>query len=67
MMVEPPIGNLMKRMDSRYSLVIAVAKRARELADGDEAQVVCDSDKEVTVAVHELGEGKLSVHEAQSA
>ena len=34
MMVKPPVTDLLKKVDSRYKLVIAVSKRARQLADG---------------------------------
>ncbi len=62
MMMYPPIGELMKRADSRYSLVIAVAKRARELAKPEaEVLVKCDSNKEVTEAVYELYHDKIKV------
>lgn len=64
MMMYPPIGELMKRADSRYSLVIAVAKRARELSQGAEALVQCDSKKEVTEAVYELYHDKLKLIKA---
>lgn len=61
MMMYPPIGELMKRTGSRYSLVIAVAKRARELSQGAEVLVKCDSKKEVTEAVYELYYDKVKV------
>ena len=32
-MIYPPITNLIEKTNSRYSLVIAVAKRAREIAE----------------------------------
>ena len=64
MMMYPPIGELMKRTDSRYSLVIAVAKRARELSQGAEVLVTCDSKKEVTEAVYELYHDKIKVVKA---
>ncbi|MBE7041962.1 MAG: DNA-directed RNA polymerase subunit omega [Ruminococcaceae bacterium] len=63
-MMYPPIGELMKRTDSRYSLVIAVAKRARELSQGAEVLVKCDSKKEVTEAVYELYHDKVKVIKA---
>ncbi len=59
MMIEPSITNLMKKFDSRYTLVIAVAKRAREISavDGQLA-------KPVTEAVVEVAEGKVHVIKA---
>lgn len=61
MMMYPPIGELMKKTDSRYSLVIAVAKRARELSQGEEVLTACDSRKEVTEAVYELYRNKIRI------
>ena len=59
-MIQPPINDLMKTMDSKYSLVIATAKRARAIASGQaEPLVDIDPDKPVTVAVHEIAEGKI--------
>ena len=46
---------------SRYSIVIAAAKRARQLIDGDEPMVQAALDKPVTIAVNELYEGKLKI------
>jgi len=46
---------------SRYSIVIAAAKRARQLIDGDEPMVPAALDKPVTIAVNELYQGKLKI------
>lgn len=47
---------------SRYTIVIAAAKRARQLIDGDEPMVEgVKVDKPVTVAVEELKQGKIEV------
>ena len=35
-MVEPTIDELLTKADSKYSLVCAAAKRAREIVDGAE-------------------------------
>ena len=61
MMIKPSINELDKIVDNRYSLVCAVAKRARELALGDDPLVVSDSDKEVTIAANELYQGKIRI------
>ncbi len=63
MMIEPSINELDKFVDSRYSLVCAVAKRARELSDGSEPLVCCTSEKEVSVAACELAQSKIRVVE----
>jgi DNA-directed RNA polymerase subunit omega len=58
-MINPDIGSLMKNMDSRYTLVIAVAKRARQLNDGFPKFTKYNSDKFVTIAMHEVKENKI--------
>lgn len=63
MMIKPSINELDKVVDNRYSLVCAVAKRARELAQGAEQLVICGSDKEVTIAANELCQGKMRISE----
>ena len=52
-MLYPEISKLMEGMDSRYSLVIATAKRARQLA-ADSAD-----DKTVSRAINEIANGKI--------
>lgn len=46
---------------SRYTIVIAAAKRARQLIDGDEPMVKEISGKPVSTAVEELRENKIKV------
>lgn len=60
MMIEPPINSLLKKVDSRYTLVVAAAKRARQLADGAVKLTKHNSDKPVTVAIHEIDENKIT-------
>ena len=57
MMLRPTMSDLVKKTDSRYSLVIAVAKRARQLTDGAEALAEASSDKKVSVAINEIDQG----------
>ena len=52
---------------SRYTIVIAAAKRARQLVD--HAEPMIDNvkvDKPVSIAVHEIYEGKLKIRQGQS-
>ena len=60
MMIYPSINDLMKRVDSRYTLVIEAAKRARQLADGAEMMINTSSKKFVTIAINEINEGKVA-------
>ncbi len=58
-MIYPPLSALASKASSRYSLVIAAAKRARQIADGAEPLVDCGSKKPVTIAINEIAEGKI--------
>ena len=59
-MIDPSISTLMDKVDSRYTLVVATAKRARQLAEGAHKLTKCNSDKPVTVAIHEISENKIT-------
>ena len=36
MMNEPPINDLLKKSENRYTLAVEVAKRARQLVEGEQ-------------------------------
>ncbi|HOA97300.1 MAG TPA: DNA-directed RNA polymerase subunit omega [Acetivibrio saccincola] len=59
-MIDPPIGSLLEKVDSRYTLVVAAAKRARQLTDGAPKLTECESNKAVSVAINEIDEGKIT-------
>ncbi len=48
-------------VNSRYSIVLATAKRAREIIAGEEPLVKSDSDKPLSIAVDELYKGKIKI------
>ena len=57
-MVNPSTDALMKRVKSRYGLVVLGAKRARQLLDGEELKATqARSTKNVTNALEEIVEG----------
>jgi len=58
-LISPDIKDLMRNMDSRYTLVVTAAKRARQLTGGAEPLTRFRSDKPVTLAIHEIAEGKV--------
>ena len=58
-MVEPTIDELLTKADSKYSLVCAAAKRAREIVDGAEPLNSGNEKKPVTIALQEIGEDKI--------
>lgn len=60
-MINPSIVDLLKRVDNRYSLVVAASKRARQLIEGKEALINVDSTKPVTVAINEINQGAIEI------
>ncbi len=48
-------------VNSRYSIVMATAKRARQIIAGDEALVDDKGKKALSVAVDELNQGKIKI------
>jgi len=59
-MIEPSIGSLLRKIDSRYTLVVAASKRARQLTEGAHKLTGCISDKSVTLAINEINENKIT-------
>jgi DNA-directed RNA polymerase subunit omega len=72
--IDPPIDELLTKVDSKYALVIFASKRARQINDYyadlhegslfDNVGPLVDSsidDKPLSVALHEINEDKLSV------
>lgn len=59
-MLYPSINDLLKNVDSRYTLVLLVSKRARQIVDGSEPFVDPISSKPVSIAVQEVAEGKVT-------
>ncbi len=58
-MLNPSLRNILDQGESKYTLVIAISKRARQLIDGANPMVETTSNKPVTIALEELLEGKL--------
>ncbi len=58
-MIYPSIDDLLKRFDSKYSLVIATAKRGRQLRNGSKRTIDENYKKEVTTALHEINAGNI--------
>lgn len=62
MMIQPSVTDLLKKVENRYTLVNATAKRARMLTAGAQPLSVTKSDKDVTIAIQEIHEGKVRYH-----
>ncbi len=50
-----------KVVNSRYSICIATAKRARQIIDGAEPMVTPKCSKPLSIAVQEIYEGKVNI------
>jgi len=59
-MIYPTLSSLLSKVDSKYTLVVAVAKRARQLIDGQPKLTKVESNKPVTIAINEINEGKIT-------
>ena len=59
MIIAPPITSLAKRVDCRYTLIVEVAKRARQLVAGAEPLIATDENKPVSIAV-ERADGQMA-------
>lgn len=58
-MIYPTLKTLLEKVDSKYTLVVAVSKRARQIVEGQPKLTKVHSNKPVTIAVNEIAEGKI--------
>ena len=58
-MLYPAMADLLKHIDSRYLLVNVIARRARQISIEAEMNHESLEDKPVTIAIHEVADGKL--------
>ncbi len=65
MLIYPSIDSLMQKVDSKYSLVVIAAKRARELQDMEQALGEGHRKKPVTQALEEVNAGIITYHRDQ--
>lgn len=64
-MFNPDLRNVLKNKTSRYSLVTAVAKRAREISGDAQENGEILNDKPVSIALDEIINGKYEVVEPE--
>ncbi|MDE6915888.1 MAG: DNA-directed RNA polymerase subunit omega [Lachnospiraceae bacterium] len=48
-------------VNSRYSIVMATAKRARQIIGGEESLVAAKQTKPLSIAIEELNQGKIKI------
>jgi len=62
-MLKPEIGQLLDECESVYSLVIAIARRSRDVANDALEDKIILNDKPVNIAIDEFGSHKLRIVE----
>ena len=60
MMLYPAMSKLNSYIPNRYMLVNVVARRARQIAEEAEDAGIHLDEKPVTMAIHEVAEGRLN-------
>lgn len=65
MIIDPPITSLSKRADCRYSLIVEVSKRARQIVAGADPLIATTETKPVSIAVREVNEGAITYKQAE--
>ena len=58
--VHPSMDQLLPKVDSKYTLVVLAAKRARQILDGSPVMSELQSTKNVTNALEEVAENKIT-------
>ena len=61
MMTKPSVAELLEKVDNRYLLVIATAKRARQIASGADVLVKTDDVVPDSIAADEIEAGKVTI------
>lgn len=64
MMLYPAIDLLKTKVDSRYTLAVMTAKRARDLIDGKPQLTITENDKPISVATAEVAGDLISYKRA---
>jgi DNA-directed RNA polymerase subunit omega len=65
MMIRPPLEALLDKIENKYALVVAVAKRARVLKEGQLPMVDVASSNPVTVSLEEIAAGKIRIDKSK--
>jgi len=61
------MSQIIKKNDNYYEFVVAVAKRAREIADDSEEEHLILEEKPVKLAVEELATGRYKIRKNSAA
>ncbi len=59
-MINPPIGELLAKVDCRYTLAVEASKRARQLIGGTQPLVTPKDTKPLVIAIEEINRGLIT-------
>ena len=60
MLIDPPIGELLQKVDCRYTLAVEASKRARELIGGSMPLIDTKEFKPLSIAIEEINRGLIT-------
>ena len=60
MMTEPPIGELLEKVDCRYTLAVEASKRAREIIGGSLPLIDTKDSNPLSIAIEEINRGLIT-------
>lgn len=66
MMTEPPIGELLSKVDCRYTLAVEASMRARELIGGSLPLIDTKDSNPLTIAIEEINRGLITYTRPES-
>lgn len=55
----PALNKLLDKVDNKYSLVLVTAKRARQIVDGYNTEIVLENSNPVSISTTEIAEDKI--------
>ncbi len=61
------IDELIEQLGSSYDVIVVMSKRAKQLRDGARPLVETESTNPLTIALHEIAEGKIIVQPSEDA
>lgn len=65
MMIDPPIGELLDKVDCRYTLAVEASKRAREIIGGSQPLIDTKEVKPLAIAIEEINRDLITYERAE--
>ena len=67
MMTQPPIGELLEKVDCRYTLAVEASKRAREIIGGALPLIDTKETKPLSIAIEEINRRLITYSRSEEA